>query len=114
MYAVVVPSIIAIPSPIYWIFGRQFVWKVLGVGSFKSTPWNLDESVAGEARFLDHRHSTSLLLPPRECLPFLHARMYGRRLNAELHRGLHRRRIQRLDSMCLRWSWSLEDFLFRV
>src|SRR6218665_485025 len=44
--------------------------------------WNLDESLVGEARFLDHRHSTSSLLPPFECLPFLHARMDRRRLNA--------------------------------
>src|SRR6218665_754106 len=95
----------------FWIFGRQFVWQVRGVGSFKPTTsyisnprhWNLDESIAGGARFLDYRHSTSSLLPPCECLPFLHARMDRRRLNAELHvhRSLHRTRILRLDSTCL-------------
>src|SRR6218665_1942170 len=63
----------------------------------------------GGARFLDYRHSTSSLLPPCECLPFLHARTDRRRLNAELHvhRSLHRTRILRLDSTCLRWSLSV-------
>src|SRR6218665_149977 len=76
--------------------------------------WNLDESIVGEARFLDHRHSTSSILPPFECLPFLHARMDRRRLNAELHCSLHRTRILWLDSTCPHWSLSLEDFLFRA
>src|SRR6218665_219603 len=95
-----------------WMFSRQFVWKVRGVES--SGPMSLDKSIAGEARFVDHQHSTSSFLPPRECLPFLHARKDLRRLNAELHCSLHRTRILWLDSMCLHWSWSLGDFLFRV
>jgi len=40
------------------------------------------------------------------------ARMDRRRLNAELHRSLHRTRTIWLDSMCLRRSLSLEDCLF--
>src|SRR6218665_1361831 len=45
------------------------------------------------SQVVDHQHSTSSLLPPRECLPFVHARMDRRRLNAELHRSLHWTRI---------------------
>src|SRR6218665_3423420 len=100
----------------FWIFARQFVWQVRGVGSFKPTPLEFGRVHCRGARFLDYRHSTSSLLPPCECLPFFHARMDRRMLNAELHvhRSLHWTRILRLDSTCLRRSLSLEDCLFRA
>src|SRR6218665_1183334 len=114
MSTVVVPAIMSFPSPNLGYLDVNSFGKFLALGLSNPRHWNLDESIAGGARFLDHRHSTSSLLPPCECLPFLHARMDGRRLNAELHRSLHRTRILRLDSTCLRWISSLEDYLFRA
>src|SRR6218665_298780 len=95
----------------FWLFGRQFAWQVLGVGSFKPMPLEFGRV---HCRGRQVQHSTSSLLPPRECLPFLHAQMDWRRLNTELHHSLHQTRILWLDSTCLRWSLSLEDCLFRA
>src|SRR6218665_507034 len=101
MSAVVVPAIMAFPSPIVgclhgnslesswrWIFRPHAIGQVHCRGS----------------QVVDHQHSASLLLPPRECLPFVHARMDRRRLNAELHRSLHWTRILWL---------SVDDFVCR-
>src|SRR6218665_2941257 len=112
--AVVVPAIMSFPSPIVGYLDVNSFGKFSVLALSNPRHWNLDESIAGGARFLDHRHSTSSLLPRRECLPTLHAGMDRRRLNAVLHRSLHRTRILRLDSTCLRWSLSLQDFIFRA
>src|SRR6218665_1715542 len=111
MSTVVVP-----PSPIFGYLDVNSFGKFVALVLSNPRHWNLDESIAGGARFLDRRHSTSSHLPPCECLPFLHARMDWRSLTAELHvhRSLHRTRILRLDSTCLRWSLALEDCLFRA
>src|SRR6218665_211903 len=114
MSTVVMPAIMSFPSPIFRYLDVNSFGKFVALALSNPRHWNLDESIAGGARFLDHRHSTSSLLPPCECLPFLHARMDRRRPNAELHRSLHRTRILRLDFMCLRRSLSLEDCLFRA
>src|SRR6218665_2073496 len=116
MSTVIVPPTMSFPSPIFGYLDVNTLGKFVALVLSNPRHWNLDESIAGRARFLDYRHLTSSLLPPCECLPFLHARMDRRRQNAELHvhRSLHRTRILRLDSTCLRWSLSREDCLFRA
>src|SRR6218665_1834010 len=116
MSTVVVSPIMSFSSPIFEYFDVNSFGKFVALVLSNPRHRNLDESIAGGDRYLDHRHSTSSLLPPCECLPFLHARMDRRRVNAKLHihRSLHRTKILRLDSTCLRWSLSLEDCLFRA
>src|SRR6218665_3302753 len=69
-------------SPIFGYLDVNSFGKFVALVLSNPRHWNLDESIAGGARFLDHRHLTSSLLPPWESLPFLHARMDRRRLNA--------------------------------
>src|SRR6218665_1559218 len=87
MSTVVVPPTMSFPSPIFGYLDVNSFGKFVALVLSNPRHWNLDESIAEGARFLDYRHSPSSLLPPCECLPFLHPRMDWRRLNAELHVG---------------------------
>src|SRR6218665_2888437 len=84
MSAVVVPAIMAFPSPIVGCLHGNSLESWWG-GIFRTHA--IGQVHCRGSQVVDHQHSTSSLLPPRECLGFLHARMDRRRLNAEL--GLH-------------------------
>ena len=90
-----------------WMFARQFLWKVRGVGS--SEPMPLDKSIAGEARLpiinIQHHHSCHLANVCRSYMP------------GWIGEGWTQSYIEQEScgwTLCLHWSWSLEDFLFRA